>query len=198
MKRNMPEIVQRRLPGMLMVGAAGRNVGKTELACALIRQFSKTFNVTGVKVTPVRERGGRCPRGGKGCGVCDSLSEDFVLTEETDGERGKDTVRMLDAGADRVLWLRVLKECLYEGMEALQQEIGPGNLSVCESNSLRMVAEPDLFLMVKDAQSQDFKRSARTVKSCVDRMVVFDQGELDFRTGCLAVLNGRWVLKAGR
>ena len=55
-----------KIPGMLMIGAAGRNVGNTELACALIRKYSAERPVTGIKVTTVTRRDGTCPRGGTG------------------------------------------------------------------------------------------------------------------------------------
>ena len=35
-----------RLDGMLMIGSAGANVGKTELACAILRKFSKKSKIS--------------------------------------------------------------------------------------------------------------------------------------------------------
>lgn len=42
-----------KIPGMLMVSAGGRNVGKTEFACSLIRKFSSRCNIIGIKVTAI-------------------------------------------------------------------------------------------------------------------------------------------------
>ena len=42
------------VPNMVLIGATGRNVGKTTLACALIERLRKEFTVVGVKVTPVK------------------------------------------------------------------------------------------------------------------------------------------------
>ena len=50
-----------KLDGMLMIGSAGTNVGKTELACALIRKFSKSKPIIGIKVTTIRAKDGQCP-----------------------------------------------------------------------------------------------------------------------------------------
>ena len=55
------------VPGMLMVGAVGRGVGKTIFACSLISRFSSQCNIIGVKVTTVEKADGSCPRGGSGC-----------------------------------------------------------------------------------------------------------------------------------
>ena len=113
-----------KLDKMLMIGSAGSNVGKTELACALLNKFGKNHDIVGIKVTTVKEKDGQCPRGGKGCGVCSSLEGNFCITEETSRSSGKDTSRLLAAGAGRVFWIRVLKEHLVEGMNALLDVIG--------------------------------------------------------------------------
>jgi len=115
-----------KLDGMLMIGSAGRNIGKTELACALIKKFGKTTDITGIKVTTIKAKDGQCPRGGRGCGVCSSLDGDFWITEETDSNSHKDTARLLAAGASRVFWLRVMKKRLEEGLAALLNIIGYG------------------------------------------------------------------------
>ena len=62
-------------PNVLLLGAADRNVGKTEFACQVIRRHAPRWPVYGVKVTPIRGDGAACPRGGNGCGVCSTLSE---------------------------------------------------------------------------------------------------------------------------
>jgi len=56
-----------KLDGMLMIGSAGPNLGKTDLACALIRKFSKSTDIIGIKVTTIEAKDGQCPRGGNGC-----------------------------------------------------------------------------------------------------------------------------------
>ena len=183
------------IPGMLMIGATGRNVGKTDLACSVIRKFSARGEITGVKVTTVSERGGTCPRGGKGCGVCSSLDTDWCITEETDTRSDKDTARMLAAGAGRVLWLRVLKAHLREGAEALIDGMGSDAVSVCESNSLRLVAKPGLFLMVKDENSDRYKSSAKDVREHADRIVMFDGEGLDLDPDDIELVRGEWVLR---
>ena len=105
-----------KLDGMLMIGSAGTNLGKTELACELLRKFSKNHNITGIKVTTIKDKDGQCPRGGEGCGVCSSLEGKFYITEEADGSSGKDTARILQAGASRVFWIRVLRGHLAEAI----------------------------------------------------------------------------------
>jgi molybdopterin-guanine dinucleotide biosynthesis protein A len=183
-----------KLDGMLMIGSAGANVGKTELACALIRKFGKTSDITGIKVTTIKAKDGQCPRGGDGCGVCSSLEGDFCITEETDGNSKKDTARLLAAGAKRVYWLRVLKTHLKDGMNALLDIIGPDAISICESNSLRQVVEPGLFLMVRARNVKSWKNSAQDVKEYADKIVTTNSNGFDFDPDQIQLTDNKWTL----
>ncbi|HIJ64723.1 MAG TPA: molybdenum cofactor guanylyltransferase [Candidatus Hydrogenedentes bacterium] len=208
---------------MLMIGSAGRDSGKTQFACSVIRKSCADHNVIGVKVTTIQERGGRCPRGGESCGVCAALDGNFCLTEEakqgqsrlgrTSGRpslgtvpvlggtvpvltvSAKDTDRLLDAGAAKVYWLRVLKDRLEEGARALLDALDPNALIVCESNSLRTVVEPDLFLMFRHADARTFKASARAVREHADRVATFNGASFDLDLDDLSVANGQWALR---
>jgi molybdopterin-guanine dinucleotide biosynthesis protein A len=184
-----------KLDGMLMIGSAGANVGKTELACVLIKKFGKTTDITGIKVTTIRAKDGECPRGGEGCGVCSSLDGDFDIMEETDSKSQKDTARLLAAGAKRVFWLRVMKQSLEQGLTCLLNIIGPEAVSICESNSLRQVVEPGLFLMVKGRDSKTWKSSARNVKKYADRIVVTGSRGFDSDLDRIKLINGKWKLQ---
>ncbi|HUU19702.1 MAG TPA: NTP transferase domain-containing protein [Sedimentisphaerales bacterium] len=184
-----------KLDGMLMIGSAGSNVGKTELGCTLLKKFCKTSDIIGIKVTTIKDKDGQCPRGGEGCGVCSSLEGVYCITEETDSSSGKDTARLLSAGASRVFWLRVLKEHLQEGITALLDIIGPDAVSICESNSLRQVVEPGLFLMVRNRNLKIWKSSAQQVKKYANRIVVSDGSRFDFDLDRIKLLNNKWTLQ---
>lgn len=164
------------VPHMVMIGATGRNAGKTEFACALVRKESKKHTVVGLKVTTIRQANGTCPRGGLGCGVCSSLSGDYCLTEEADvnargSEKRKDTARLLRAGAKKVYWLRVKREALQKGMRAALRRIGKKTCIVCESNSARTVVVPGVFVVMRDRPNGVIKTSCAEVIACADAVV---------------------------
>ena len=184
-----------KLNGMLMIGSAGANAGKTELACALIKKFSSIVNITGIKITTIKAKDGQCPRGGIGCGVCSSLEGDFHITEETDSKSKKDTAKLLAAGAKRVFWLRIMKTHLKDGMTALLDIIGPDAISICESNSLRRAVEPGLFLMVKGRDLKTWKSSARDVKKYADEIVVTNSDGFNFDLDRIKIMSGKWTLQ---
>ena len=186
-----------KVQGMLMVGAFGRDVGKTRLACALINKFGSQGNVVGVKVTAIGHVKDSCPRGGDGCGVCSALQGPFQITEETDRKAGKDTCKMLAAGAKKVYWLRVLKSHLDDGVKALMEVVGKDCVFVCESNSLRLAVEPDVFILVKAAKSEDHKPSIKEVIGYADRVVTFDGDKYDIELDEFKIADGRWSVKMG-
>lgn len=183
-----------KLAGMLMIGSAGSNVGKTEFACAVLRKFGKSCDIIGIKVTTIKDKEGQCPRGGEGCGVCSSLEGVYSITEEFNSSSDKDTARLLAAGASRVFWLRVLKEHIPDGINALLDIIGPDTISICESNSLREVVEPDLFLMVGNQDSKTWKSSAASVKKYADRIMISDGNSYDSDLNRIKLKKSKWIL----
>ena len=183
-----------KLDGMLMIGSAGTNTGKTALACKLLRKFKKSCDIIGIKVTTIKDKDGQCPRGGKGCGVCSSLEGTYCITEESNISSGKDTARLLRAGASRVFWLRVLKEHLLEGTTALLDIVGPDAVSISESNSLRQVVEPGLFLMARNCRCKTWKSSAQQVKNYADRIIMSDGSCLDFDLDRIKLIDGKWII----
>jgi len=69
-----------------------------------------------------------------------------------------------------------MKTHLEEGLAALLDIIGADAVSICESNSLRQVVEPGLFLIVKGRDVKVWKSSAQNVRKHADRIVVSDGG----------------------
>ncbi len=180
-------------PHMLLIGAADRNAGKTVFACEVLRRF-RDVPVLGAKVTAVQERDGKCPRGGQGCGVCSSLTENFCLTEEMETAGSKDTQRLLASGARRVFWLRVLKQHLETGAQALLDALGPDTLVICESNSLRHTVKPGIFIMLNPSESKTFKASAQGVRHYADALVDTDGARFEFDFDRITLKNRQWGL----
>lgn len=182
-------------PNYIIIGASGRNTGKTEFACKLIEEHSKINRIIGVKVTSIDKNEGRCPRGSKSCGVCDSLEGKYTITEESNPATSKDTSRMLQAGAEKVLWLKVDSRYIKTGFEALDKQI-PGNaFAICESNSLRTVAEPGLFIVIRNKNDKSIKRSCANVIDYANKIITFDNMSWDFQPGRVLIKNGEWIIR---
>ena len=167
---------------MIMIGATGRNTGKTEMACRLIKKFISSYTVIALKVTTVKEDDGECHGGDERCGKYSSLNENYLLIEEVSNNPNKDTGKMLAAGAHKVYWLEVKKECLAEGIETFFKRINNGadKIIICESNSLRTVVKPGLFLINQNIRESAIKPSCQDVLSHHDYMIHFDSEKFIF------------------
>lgn len=183
-----------RLPGWLVIGATGRNSGKSDLACVVISRLHRTHRIVGVKVTTIAGDERACPRGGEGCGACTGLEGEFEIREESGDQPGKDTTRMLEAGARRAFWVRCRSGGLRAALAALSPRLGHGTLVVAESNSLVGEARPDLFLMVSPAGAIAVKPTARAVLPLAQRVVISRDRAFDLDLRHLAVVDGEWHL----
>jgi len=183
-----------RRPGWIVLGSTGRNVGKTEFACAIIRAFHREYPIVGVKVTTVMGDERACPRGGDGCGACSTLEGDFQISEDRGEQPGKDTARMLESGARRVFWVRCRRGKLHVALEALAPRLARRDLVVVESNSLAQAIEPDLFFMVRNGECGGVKPTAAEVMPLARRMVVSTGHGFDLNSRHLAVVDGMWRL----
>ncbi|MBT3294287.1 MAG: molybdenum cofactor guanylyltransferase [Verrucomicrobia bacterium] len=184
-----------KAPNMLLIGSTGRNIGKTELACSIVRRLRPEQPVGAVKITVIREEDGRCPRGGEGCGACTSLEGDYDLMQETNRDGVKDTSRLLLAGADPAFWLRVRASHMKEGLDRLYTNIDPHTPLVCESNSIRNAVAPGLFLMVQDSRSSACKPTARAVAHLVDRTIISDGEPFDLDLARITHGRNGWRLR---
>jgi len=151
---------------MIMIGAASKNAGKTEFACRLIEKFKDKYAVFGLKISTKHD-----PAESK-----HNLSGDaFLLTEETGEETGKDTSRMLEAGAKKVFWLRTAVDKLEPGFMEFRKYLSGNELIICESNSLRRVVEPGFFMIMRIKGSQEIKPSCRAVWEYADCINDFEE-----------------------
>ncbi|EXG88286.1 hypothetical protein K413DRAFT_5203 [Clostridium sp. ASBs410] len=161
---------------MVLIGATGRNSGKTTLALQIIHAFKDILPVVAFKLITIRNQGDICPRGGQGCGICQGLKGSFDITLET-GTGTKDTMLLKKAGANQVYLIRAYKENLREALEEALKLVPKDSLILCESNSVRLVAEPALFVMIQSTSSS-IKPTAEAVMEYAD--VILPQDEVCF------------------
>lgn len=110
------------------------------------------FEITALKVTSIDGDTDVCPRGGEGCGACSLGGEAYALYEEHNFSE-KDTGRLLAAGAARVFWLRSLRSELENSFSYALSLFSPRSVIICESNSLREIVKPALFVMLMNGKS---------------------------------------------
>lgn len=146
------------LSNMIIVAGTGRHVGKTTFICELISHFSSLYEVTGIKISPHFHQ-----LSYKNALICQP--DQFIIRKELDAESGKDSSRMLKAGAHKVFYIEADDKHLSGAMDAIMREI-VSNPVICESASLRRLIIPGLFIFIENKpvtrqdKNQDLKEKA--------------------------------------
>lgn len=166
------------VPQMLLIGAFGRNSGKTTLACQLIKAWKETVPIYALKVIGIDRANGGCHRGEAGCGICSSLCGSYEICEETGEFPDKDTALMLAAGARKAFLLKSLRGCMDQAVVSLLAKVPDGTLVIAESNSLRIFVVPGAFVFAgfEPEKAEAMKQSARAVFRWADFVINPDEG----------------------
>jgi hypothetical protein len=179
-----------RVKGLLMIGGASRNVGKTSLISNIIKHFAKSKSIIGIKIKTLYE-GDKFFHGND----YDTLNENFTLIEEYDLDGEKDSCGMLKAGAKRAFRLRVHDLYLEQAFKYFIEQIDKNTLIICESNSLRRVVVPDLFLMIKHSENQNMKPSAIELEKYADKIIITNGFKHDFDISEIGLEGLKWILR---
>ncbi|MFH0865618.1 MAG: hypothetical protein V1904_05460 [Bacteroidota bacterium] len=178
------------LKKMIMIGATARQSGKTELACHIINKFRMKEKITGIKVTTLHEDDAAFHKS-----LNLPWNENFIIEKSTVQRKNKSTDRMLAAGATETFWVHSKIEFLNEALQQLLPMIDKKSFSVCESNSLRIIAKPDVFIMIKNS-SCEIKNSVSGILELADFSVNFNGNEFNgFDLHKLNIEKGKWIYK---
>ena len=145
---------------MLLVGSTARNTGKTTFCLAFLDKWKDKFDIIGLKVTTIREGKGICHHGNDGCGACTSFSGNYEIIEETNKSGGKDTSKLLAAGAKKVFWIRALTGYVQEALDVFMTQFSSKHIIVCESNALIGFVTPGVSVLMHRNSVAKIKPSA--------------------------------------
>ncbi len=157
---------------LILVGGTGRNVGKTEFVCQLIKTIAQDHDVYGLKVSAI------FPDEAIYHGNHEGKIEDIKLFEETRLDTKKDTSRMLRAGAKKVFYLQSDDEHINKHYLDFLQRIPADSIIVCESNSLYYHVKPIMHLLVTDGGT--IKPRAKKQFELAD-IVIISEGKSGFK-----------------
>src|SRR4030095_14808179 len=146
-------------PFIIGVGGFTSNVGKTSLRCELLRAFP---GWEAIKTTRGHYRS--CGKDPATCCVSHLLSDEPLIRsgrEET-FEAGKDTGRYWDAGASNVHWLICTDDQVEKGIKLALARVRSEGVFI-EGNSFAQFVPTDSFVMVKRADSDAIKKSAKNL-----------------------------------
>jgi hypothetical protein len=171
------------IPRLLIISGTGRNAGKTMLACTIIQKFHDLAPIIALKISPHHHAENSARELGP------------VIMEEFSKTTGKDSARMLSAGAARSFFITAEDSELPEVVSWIMNFHG-NCLFVAESGGLRDFAVPGLYFIVSDLKIQIFKPSVYAKMKYAHTLIRFDGENLDFDPGSIAFHNNEWRTRA--
>lgn len=171
------------LPNLLLISGSGRKVGKTWLACNLIRKWKNHVPVVAIKIS--RHRHDPAYR------MKQLVSgEGFVIWEEFAGS-WKDTGKFFDAGAYPVLFVEADTKYLFDAFRHAIDFTGKDRMIICESGGLINFVKPGFMIFIQSAEFNPDGEKSR-IKALADLVVT--SGELESVADRIQICDGEWRL----
>jgi uridine kinase len=138
-------------PFIIGIGGAHSKVGKTTIACQILKRLSGWGAIKYTKT---------------------SFYTSIVDSPEILKQKNKDTNRLLDAGAQDVLWVQSPPECLKEVLQIAVDRLSYLKGIIIEGNSAIEALKPDIVVFVSG--NEGLKRGAEKILSMANT-VIFDK-----------------------
>lgn len=142
-----------KINNLLLVAGTGQNTGKTSLICRLIAELSGNFSVIAIKISP------HFHPVNSGYTLVEVPGK-FLITRETSMITGKDSSRMLAAGASKVFYIQIEDDNLLLIRDFLNEQIATRCPVICESGGLRKILSPAHFFVCM-AQGDESKNDPK-------------------------------------
>ncbi len=174
----------------IIVGGTGRNIGKTTLVGKLVGKFGSLVPLTAVKISNIKPEN----RSFHGHDV-ERFSEKILLQKELRTDGNKDSMRFLKAGAQTSWFIQTEDAFLPETFPEIQAVLKEAQWVICESNSLRSVVRPGLFIMVKGENDTSGKKDVPKLLQLADVVVeALQWGQFDALVEQIEIKDGKFVL----
>ncbi len=173
-----------RKPFIIGIGGVRSNSGKTTIASALLKLLTdKTF-------IPSAEMEDKklCSchlmnlKSIKRWGAIKYTKTDFYSSVIDDpeilNERDKDTQRLIEAGAEEVLWVQSPVEDLHEVMPLVLDRLSHLEGIIIEGNSAIDFVKPDVILLISIRNESEIKASAWNILKNADILIISDDSPL--------------------
>jgi len=154
------------LPKSIIISGTGRNVGKTTLSCRLIGKY-KEERPLGIKISPHKH-----PIGKGDIVICKNAN--YIILQETQLNTGKDSSRMLAAGAEKVFFVMAEDKYLIDAMNVLGSIIDFSSRIIIESAALRRYFKPSKFIIVSTNEFPSSKPKNKDLEDIADLRLRFD------------------------
>jgi len=153
----------------IIIAGTAQNVGKTSLACQLIKHYSQKRKVISVKFISLKKNGKK------------HLHHEDILTfsiiKEKNITSDKDTSKMLRAGASESFLIISKEAFVSRAISKFKERLGGSDIVIVESAVLRNYIEPLTFVIVDRVTAVNKKTYIELMKPMADYLItdVFDE-----------------------
>ncbi len=164
------------IPSLLVISGNKKNIGKTWLACKIIEKFSEFHPVIAMKISQHFHNNMH---------EFQKLGNNFYLDEEKKQKTGKDSSKMLDAGAAHSFYIESSDVGLANNIEKIN-EIIRNRPCICESGGIINYVKPSLFLYIDTPggnKNMEIRNKADIILDNHDGKVYFDLSNLNYKKG---------------
>ncbi len=160
--------MKEKLNNVLIISGTGRNSGKTTVACQLIRHFSKGYRVVSVKISPHQHKRGKE-------NLIIEQKDNYTVFEETDHHTGKDSSKMLKAGASRCFYIQAADPYVEEAFLQVYHKFPEETPIICESPALPAYIHPGALIITDHAGVHPKKEQVLSMLPRADALIDISQ-----------------------
>jgi molybdopterin-guanine dinucleotide biosynthesis protein len=140
-------------PVIIGIGGAHSGTGKTTYASLILKRLKGWGAIKYTKTSL----------------YCSIIADIEILSEE-----GKDTKRLLDSGAEKVLWVQSPYDNLTETLQMAVESLSYLKGIIVEGNSAIEVLKPDVVIFISGTDKGKSKKDADEILKMAD-VVIFDK-----------------------
>ena len=175
------------LPNWMIVYGTDRNSGKTTLITRIIKRFGPDIRISSLKISP------HFHPLEKDAQIIEKTAH-YAIVREHDTTTGKDSARMLEAGAGQVFYIQVWDNDLESVLPKILELVKSSDAVICESGWRRNLSEPGLFFILNRKGNTDITESLAGLKPLADAFIEFDGTKFEFDSDRIIFENGNWKL----
>jgi molybdopterin-guanine dinucleotide biosynthesis protein len=158
-------------PFIIGIGGSHSKVGKTTLAETLLKHFSskvQKFKSSKEKNSELKTRNSELNKWGAIKYTKTAIYCSIIDTPDILNQKGKDTRRLFDAGAEEVLWVQSPSEEISEVLPLAVNRLSHLKGIIIEGNSAIEFSKPDIVIFIFGKDDKPLKKSAINILSMAD------------------------------
>ncbi len=171
---------------LLLIGGSGQNVGKTTLTIDILKQYSKNNRIIAIKTS--------CHfHGILETDIVIANNNEYTIVRETVTNTGKDSARMLEAGAEEVYFIQAKDEHIGKAFSFLTNIIETNSLIICETASLRNYLIPEVFLALLNDKN-DILDKSKAILHKADLVIENYLNNKKEISSIIKIDNNKWII----